>query len=128
MTGNIHLPQAPFVHVHSPLHHAAPLPCGHSAQVAAWWLPQDTMPPGPMYRMGLGAIVGDTLGAELAGDAVGPNVPPVAVGVVVDGLEEGDTVNARQTGHPELESAIARCSQPRGEAPHSVSSQRSPQT
>ena len=77
----------------------------------------------------VGAIVGDTLGAELAGDAVGPNVPPVAVGVVVDGLEEGDTVNARQTGHPELESAIARCSQPRGEALHSVSShEKSSQT
>ena len=77
----------------------------------------------------VGAIVGDTLGAELAGDAVGPNVPPMAVGVVVDGLEEGDTVNARQTGHPELESAIARCSQPRGEALHSVSShEKSSQT
>ena len=33
---------APPTHSQSPLHHLAPLPCGHKAQVAARWLPQLT--------------------------------------------------------------------------------------
>ena len=33
---------SPFTHSHSPLHHAAPFPCGHSAQEFASWFPQFT--------------------------------------------------------------------------------------
>lgn len=37
---------APLTHLHSPLHHDAPLPCGQAAQSSALWFPHDFMAAG----------------------------------------------------------------------------------
>ena len=42
------------------------------------------------------AAVGDVLGAVLAGEIVGLKLAPVAVGAVVEGAAEGDSVNAEK--------------------------------
>ena len=42
------------------------------------------------------AAVGDVLGAVLAGESVGLKLAPVAVGAVVEGAAEGDSVNAEK--------------------------------
>ena len=51
MNNIFHLPpsivhiELPPSHMQSPLHHAAPFPCGHSSHVAAEWSPHETEEP-----------------------------------------------------------------------------------
>jgi hypothetical protein len=64
--------QLPSLQEQSPLHHDSPLPCGHSAQDAAEWLPQLTVAGavGVIEGAGVGTSVGAAVGADV-GASVG---------------------------------------------------------